>query len=208
MIVEENKYRFKLELDVAIGIESFPMRTLSFGYKTLKMLRQAAARKKERYFVLGKESISRMIKENTSHLRYSGLLLSHCHSSWPLPSGFRWKRKRNIIPTSRRRVSKFPRHGSDELYSSFLDKLKNSIHQNKNKKMRDQVILARNALKNDIPLFTLVGKDKFALQTLEYYYSLAKRECSNEFIKDLELLIEDFRKYQEDNQATVKVPDL
>ena len=53
MIVEENKYRFKLELDVATGIESFPMRTLSFGYKTLKMLRQAAARKKERYFVLG-----------------------------------------------------------------------------------------------------------------------------------------------------------
>ena len=72
--------------------------------------------------------------------------------------------------------------------------------------MRDQVILARNALKNDIPLFTLVGKDKFALQTLEY--SLAKKECSNEFIKDLELLTEDFRKYQEDNQATVKVPDL
>ena len=66
--------------------------------------------------------------------------------------------------------------------------------------MRDQVILARNALKNDIPLFTLVGKDKFALQTLEYYYSLAKKECSNEFIKDLELLTEDFRKYQEDNQ--------
>ena len=55
--------------------------------------------------------------------------------------------------------------------------------------MRDQVILARNALKNDIPLFTLIGKDKFALQTLEYYYSLAKKECSNEFIKDLELLI-------------------
>ena len=25
MIVEENKYRFKLELDVATGIESFPM---------------------------------------------------------------------------------------------------------------------------------------------------------------------------------------
>ena len=31
--------------------------------------------------------------------------------------------------------------------------------------MRDQVILARNALKNDIPLFTLVGKDKFALRS-------------------------------------------
>ena len=46
MIVEENKYRFKLELDVAIGIESFPMRTLSFGYKTLKMLRQAAQGKR------------------------------------------------------------------------------------------------------------------------------------------------------------------
>ncbi len=46
MIVEENKYRFKLELDVATGIESFPMRTLSFGYKTLKMLRQAAQGKR------------------------------------------------------------------------------------------------------------------------------------------------------------------
>lgn len=46
MIVEENKYRFKLELDVAIGIGSFPMRTLSFGYKTLKMLRQAAQGKR------------------------------------------------------------------------------------------------------------------------------------------------------------------
>ena len=135
MIVEENKYRFKLELDVATGIESFPMRTLSFGYKTLKILRQAAAgKRRDTSFLGGKKNISRMIKENTSHLRYSGLLLSHCHSSWPLPSGFRWKRKRNTIPTSRRRVSKFPRHGSDELYSSFLDKLKNSIHQNKNKK--------------------------------------------------------------------------
>ena len=40
--------------------------------------------------------------------------------------------------------------------------------------MRDQVILARNALKNDIPLFTLVGKDKFALQTLEYCKRLSK----------------------------------
>ena len=50
---QEQKYKFKLELDVATGIDSFPMRTLSFGYNTLKMLRQAAARKKEKYFVLG-----------------------------------------------------------------------------------------------------------------------------------------------------------
>lgn len=69
-------------------------------------------------------------------------------------------------------------------------------------------MLARNALKNDIPLFTLIGKDKFALQTLEYYYSLAKKGCSPEFIEDLELLIEDFRKYREDNPGAIKVPDL
>ena len=74
--------------------------------------------------------------------------------------------------------------------------------------MRDQVVLARNALKNDIPLFTLIGKDKFALQTLEYYYSLAKKECSPEFIKDLELLIEDFRKFGEDHPGIIKIPDL
>ena len=74
--------------------------------------------------------------------------------------------------------------------------------------MRDQVILARNALKNDIPLFPLIGKDKFALQTLEYYYSLAKEKCSPEFIKDLEMLIEDFRKYREENPGIIKIPDL
>mgnify|MGYP000782326157 CR=1 FL=1 len=74
--------------------------------------------------------------------------------------------------------------------------------------MRDQVVLARNALLNDIPLFTLVGKDKFALQTLEFYYSLAKEECSPEFVQDLELLIQDFRKFREDNPGIVKVPDL
>lgn len=74
--------------------------------------------------------------------------------------------------------------------------------------MRDQVRLARNALLNDIPLFTLIGKDKFALQTLEYYYSLAKEECSPEFISDLELLIMDFKKYSEENADIMKVPDL
>lgn len=32
----EEKKKFKLELDVMTGIDSFPMRTLSFGYNTLK----------------------------------------------------------------------------------------------------------------------------------------------------------------------------
>lgn len=123
-----------MELDVATGIDSFPMRTLSFGYNTLKMLRQAAARKKEKYFVLGERKYIQNDKENMSHLPYSGLLFSYYHSSWLLRFGFRWKRKRNIIPTNRRKVSKFPKHGSDELYSSLLELLKNYIHQNKNKK--------------------------------------------------------------------------
>lgn len=132
--MEEKKYKFKLELDVATGIDSFPMRTLSFGYNTLKMLRQAAARKKERYFVIGERKYIQNDKGKYEHLPYSGLLLSHYHSSWPLRSGFRWKRKRNITPTNRKRVSKFPKHGSDELYSSIFKILKNYIHQNKNKK--------------------------------------------------------------------------
>jgi hypothetical protein len=32
----EEKKKFKLELDVMTGIDSFPMCTLSFGYNTLK----------------------------------------------------------------------------------------------------------------------------------------------------------------------------
>lgn len=51
--MEDKKHKFKLELDVATGIISFPMRTLSFGYSTLKMLRQASARKQKRFFVVG-----------------------------------------------------------------------------------------------------------------------------------------------------------
>lgn len=51
--MEKDKKKFKLELDVATGISSFPMRTLSFGFNTLKMLRQAVVRKKERYWVVG-----------------------------------------------------------------------------------------------------------------------------------------------------------
>lgn len=75
--------------------------------------------------------------------------------------------------------------------------------------MRDQVILARNALKNDIPLFTLIGKDKFALQTLEYYHSLAKEECSPEFLKDFhENVVDNFKVYQQENKSEIKLPDL
>ncbi len=44
----EEKKKFKLELDVATGIDSFPMRTLIFGYNTLKILRQASAWKGDR----------------------------------------------------------------------------------------------------------------------------------------------------------------
>lgn len=75
--------------------------------------------------------------------------------------------------------------------------------------MRDQAILVRNAVKNEIPAFALIGKDKFALQTLEYYYSLAKEECSEEFLKDLRDLIDnDFRKFREENPEKIKVPDM
>lgn len=55
---QEQKYKFKLELDVATGIDSFPMHTLSFGYNTLKMLRQAAQGRRRDTLSLGKENIS------------------------------------------------------------------------------------------------------------------------------------------------------
>lgn len=51
--MEEKKYKFKLELDIATGLDSFPLRTVSFGYNTLKMLRQAVLRKRKRHLVLG-----------------------------------------------------------------------------------------------------------------------------------------------------------
>ena len=75
--------------------------------------------------------------------------------------------------------------------------------------MRDQAVLVRNAVKNEIPAFALIGKDKFALQTLEYYYALAKEECSEEFLKDLRDLIDnDFKKFREENPEKIKVPDM
>ena len=43
----------------------------------------------------------------------------------------------------------------------------------------------------------------------KYYYSLAKEECSEEFLKDLRDLIEnDFKRYREENPEKIKVPDM
>ena len=132
--MEEKKYKFKLELDVATGVDSFPMRTLSFGYNTLKMLRQAAVRKKERYFVLGERKYIQNDKGEYEPFAVFGTTIVTLSQLMAAAVRLQMEEEENIIPTNRKRVSKFPKHGSDELYSSFFERLKNYIHQNKNKK--------------------------------------------------------------------------
>lgn len=135
--MEEKKYKFKLELDVATGVDFFPMRTLSFGYNTLKMLRQAAARKKERYFVIGERKYTQNDKGEYEPFAVFGTTIVPLSQLMAAAVRLQMEEEEKYHPdqpTNRRRVSKFPKHGNDELYSSFFERLKNYIHQNKNKK--------------------------------------------------------------------------
>ncbi|MFV0398393.1 MAG: hypothetical protein ACK5JU_10345 [Bacteroidales bacterium] len=74
--------------------------------------------------------------------------------------------------------------------------------------MKDQQRLVRKCLDNDVPVFVLCGTDINAVDTMESYYSFAEKNgCSKEFLDDLRLLINDFKKFQEEEPEKVRLPD-
>lgn len=74
--------------------------------------------------------------------------------------------------------------------------------------MKDQKKLLHKCLIDDIPAFVICGTDICSIETMETYYKIAKEKgCSSEFLSDLELAIEDFKLFQEQESEKVKLPD-
>lgn len=74
--------------------------------------------------------------------------------------------------------------------------------------MKDQRKLVTKCIMNDIPAFVLCGTDINALGALDEYARLAEKNgCSIEFLEDLELLIKDFKEFQQEEPEAVKIPD-
>lgn len=74
--------------------------------------------------------------------------------------------------------------------------------------MKDQRKLLHKCMHAEIPVFVLCGSDSCAIEALEAYYGIAKRKgCSQEFLDDLELLINDFRTFRKEEPEKVRLPD-
>lgn len=74
--------------------------------------------------------------------------------------------------------------------------------------MKDQRKLLFKCVENEIPAFVLCGTDKLAVRVLEAYCQLAKEEnCSELFINDLKLLINDYIQFQKEEPEKIKLPD-
>ena len=74
--------------------------------------------------------------------------------------------------------------------------------------LKDQRKLVEKCQAKDIPVFCICGNDINALGALRGYIWAAERTgASPEFIKGLNLLIEDFDNYQKENPEDIKIPD-
>lgn len=74
--------------------------------------------------------------------------------------------------------------------------------------MKDQKALLMRCLKNDIPAMVFSGNDILFLPLLRKYYNDAKDGgCTQEFLDDIKLRIEEFEKHIELSPNTIKLPD-
>lgn len=71
---------------------------------------------------------------------------------------------------------------------------------------KDQSKIVKQCLSNDEPVFAIRGKDKCAIPTLKrYYLSCGIAGCSQEFLNEIEEVIEEFKVFQSTEET--KIPD-
>ena len=76
-------------------------------------------------------------------------------------------------------------------------------------KMKDQLRLLRTCIYNEIPAVVFQGDDSCAPEILEAAKEIYRRHgCSEEFLYDWQLLIDEVKAYQAENSARVKLPRL
>lgn len=74
--------------------------------------------------------------------------------------------------------------------------------------MKDQKALLFRCIKNDVPAMVFSGNDILFLPLLKKYYQDAKDAgCSQEFLDDIHLRIEEFERHVEMSPNTIKLPD-
>ena len=79
----------------------------------------------------------------------------------------------------------------------------------KNSAMKDQVRLLRDCIHHDIPAVVFQGDDSCAPEILEAAKEIYRRRgCSEEFLYDWQLLIDEVKAYQRESPQTVKLPKL
>ena len=75
--------------------------------------------------------------------------------------------------------------------------------------MKDQKQLLLKSLNNDVPVFVICGTDENAVETMQKYFEIAKKNgCDNAFLQDMKLVIEDFKAFQRQEPEKVKLPDM
>lgn len=75
--------------------------------------------------------------------------------------------------------------------------------------MKDQKQLLLKCQRNDIPVFVVCGSDVNSIETMEQYYIIAEKNgCSNEFLQDMKLAIEDFKAFRIQEPDKIKLPDM
>jgi hypothetical protein len=75
--------------------------------------------------------------------------------------------------------------------------------------MKDQKAILFKCIKNDEPAFVIAGHDIFAVPTLEAYYNIAKdKGAEMEFLKDMALVIQEMKDFQEQEPERIRIPKL
>ena len=75
--------------------------------------------------------------------------------------------------------------------------------------MKDQLRLLRTCIYNEIPAVVFQGDDSCAPEILEAAKEIYRRHgCSEEFLYDWQLLVDEVKAYQVENGARVKLPRL
>jgi hypothetical protein len=74
--------------------------------------------------------------------------------------------------------------------------------------MKDQKALLFRCIKNDVPAMVFSGNDILFLPLLKRYCEDAEEAgCTQEFLDDIQLRIEEFEKHIEMSPETIKLPD-
>lgn len=75
--------------------------------------------------------------------------------------------------------------------------------------MKDQLKLLRDCLHNDIPAIVFQGDDSCAVEILEAAREIYRKHgCTEEFLYDFQLLINEVKAYQKESPQTVKLAKL